>query len=237
MHPGASLGRATVAVPVGISVADARVEEDAGAVLAFAVTLSRAASGVLTVDYATADGSAQADVDYTAASGALTFRAGESSKTIEVAVLDDAHDEGEETLTLTLSNPSAGRLTDAVQLLRPRGGAVARRRRAHDLVRRRLREGPAGGGPVALAQPGAGPLRRRRRRPGGVGRDGPLPVARLAGNRARYRMGRGRGAGGMLLTPGSGPALHRVGRLDEYGRDYRSATASAYSTGRPWPSS
>ena len=104
---------ATVAGPVGISVADARVEEDAGAVLAFTVALSRAASGTLTVDYATSDGSAQASVDYTAASGTLTFQSGESSKTIEVAVLDDAHDEGEETLTLTLSNASSGRITDA----------------------------------------------------------------------------------------------------------------------------
>ena len=103
---------ATIAGPVGIAVADARVEEAVGAVLAFAVTLERAASGTVTVDYATADGSAQAGVDYTAASGTLTFQAGESSKTIEVAVLDDAHDEGEETLTLTLSNPSPGRLTD-----------------------------------------------------------------------------------------------------------------------------
>ena len=41
-------------------MADARVEEDDGAVLAFAVTLSPAASGTLTVDYATADGSALA---------------------------------------------------------------------------------------------------------------------------------------------------------------------------------
>ncbi len=103
---------ATVAGPVGIAVTDARVEEGAGAVLAFAVTLSRAASGTLTVDYQTANGSAQAGVDYTAASGTLTFRAGESSQTIEVGVLDDAHDEGEETLTLTLSNASSGRLTD-----------------------------------------------------------------------------------------------------------------------------
>ena len=102
---------ATVAGAVGISVADARVEEDAGAVLAFAVTLSRAASGTLTVDYASSDGSAQAGVDYTAASGTLRFQTGESSRTIEVAVLDDAHDEGEETLTLTLSNPSSGRLS------------------------------------------------------------------------------------------------------------------------------
>ena len=53
---------ATVRGPVGISVADAHVEEDAGAVLAFAVTLSRAASRALTVDYATSDGSAQAGV-------------------------------------------------------------------------------------------------------------------------------------------------------------------------------
>ena len=103
---------ATVAGPVGIAVADARVEEDAGALLAFVVTLSRAASSLLTVDYATADGSAQAGDDYTAASGTLTFQAGASSQTVEVAVLDDAHDEGEETLTLTLSNASSGRLTD-----------------------------------------------------------------------------------------------------------------------------
>ena len=103
---------ATVAGPVGISIADARVEEAAGALLAFTVTLSHAASGTLSVDYATADRSAQAGVDYTGASGTLTFDAGESSTTIEVAVLDDAHDEGEETFTLTLSNPSAGRLTD-----------------------------------------------------------------------------------------------------------------------------
>ena len=103
---------ATVASPVGIAVADARVEEGADAVLAFAVTLSRAASGTLTVDYATSDGTATAGEDYTATSGTLTFEAGESSKTIEVTVLDDAHDEGEETLTLRLSNPSGGRVTD-----------------------------------------------------------------------------------------------------------------------------
>ena len=104
---------ATVAGPVGISVGDARVEEGDGAVLAFLVTLSRAASGALTVAYATSDGSAQAGADYTAASGTLTFQAGESSRTIEVTVLDDSHDDGGETLTLTLSNAWGGRLVDA----------------------------------------------------------------------------------------------------------------------------
>ncbi len=103
---------ATVAVAAAISVADAQVEEDDGAVLAFGVTLDRAAGGTVTVDYATANGTATAGEDYTATSGTLRFPAGETSKTIEVAVLDDSHDEGEETLTLRLSNPVGGRLTD-----------------------------------------------------------------------------------------------------------------------------
>ena len=111
-RPLSNSNSASVIGPVGISVADARVEEGAGAVLAFAVTLSRAATNALTVDYATSNGSALAGQDYTAASGTLSFQAGESSGTIEVAVLDDAHDEGEETLTLTLSNASGAVVTD-----------------------------------------------------------------------------------------------------------------------------
>ena len=103
----------TIASPVGISVADARVDENGGAPLAFAVTLSRAASSTVTVDYATADGSAQAGSDYTATSGTLTFAAGDTEETVEVSVLDDSHDEGGETMTLRLSNPSEGRLADA----------------------------------------------------------------------------------------------------------------------------
>ena len=99
--------------PVGISVSDARVEEAAGAVLAFAVTLSRSASSPITINYATADGSATAGADYTAASGILTIESGSSSGSIEVTVLDDSHNDGEETLTLTLSNASSGVLTDA----------------------------------------------------------------------------------------------------------------------------
>ena len=98
--------------PVGVTVADAKVKEGAGAVLAFAVTLSRAATSAFTVDYATSDGTAQAGADYTAASGTLSFQSGDSSKTIDVSVLDDAHDEGEETLTLTLSNASGAYLAD-----------------------------------------------------------------------------------------------------------------------------
>ena len=105
----------TVRGPAMLTVADAVVEEAADAALAFAVTLSRARDAVTTVAYATSDGSATAGSDYTATSGTLTLAAGESQKTISVPVLDDAHNEGTETLTLTLSDPSPStvKLADA----------------------------------------------------------------------------------------------------------------------------
>ena len=98
--------------PPGLSVADAVVQEGPGAALAFAVTLDRPTSAAVQVDYATRNGSAQAGSDYTARSGTLSFAPGETAKTAEVAVLDDSHDEGSETLKLVLSNPSGAFLAD-----------------------------------------------------------------------------------------------------------------------------
>ena len=103
---------ATVPGPLALSVADARIDEGPNAVLAFEVTLNRAASATVTVDYASADGTATAGADYTAVSGTLTFDAGETTKTVDVPVLDDAHDDTEETLTLTLSNATGARIRD-----------------------------------------------------------------------------------------------------------------------------
>ncbi|MCY4584296.1 MAG: hypothetical protein OXE50_16105, partial [Chloroflexi bacterium] len=98
----------TVPGPPGLSVADARVHEAAGAVLDFAVTLARASVETVTVDYATSDGTATAGADYEERSDTLSFAPGETAKTVSVPVLDDGHDEGEETMTLTLSNPRGG---------------------------------------------------------------------------------------------------------------------------------
>ena len=103
---------ATVRGPAALTVADARAEEGVDETIDFAVTLSRAASGTVTVDYATANGTATLGQDYTAASGTLTFASGETSKTVSVPVLDDAIDEGEETFTLTLSNASGAAIED-----------------------------------------------------------------------------------------------------------------------------
>ena len=104
---------ATVAGPPAISVSDATVQEAEGAVLVFTATLSHASSRTVTVDYATSNGTAVAGSDYTAASGTLTFNAGDTSQTVQVTVLTDSEDESQQTLTLTLSNPSQATLDDA----------------------------------------------------------------------------------------------------------------------------
>ena len=86
-----------------LSVRDARVSEGPGATLAFAVTLDRTRDREVRVKYATSDVTAKQGMDYTGVSGTLRFAPGETSKTVWVPVLDDAHDEGTETLVLRLS--------------------------------------------------------------------------------------------------------------------------------------
>ena len=102
--------QARIAGPPTLSVADAEVDENAGATLDFDVTLSRALNETVTVGYGTADVSASAGADYTSTSGTLTFAAQETSKTVSVPVLNDGHDEGSETMTLSLSSPSPTRV-------------------------------------------------------------------------------------------------------------------------------
>ena len=112
-RPLSNANAATVRAMAALSAADAETTEGAGATLEFAVTLSRAAAGTVTVGYATSDGTAVAGTDYTSASGTLTFGPGETSRTVSVTVLDDTVDDDGETLTLTLSNASGARLADA----------------------------------------------------------------------------------------------------------------------------
>ena len=126
-HPGWQAGQrvavkltredpnAVVAAGPGVSVADAQVQEAEGAVLSFSVSLNEAQDSAVSVRYATSDGTAMAGADYEAVSGMVRFAPGETQKTVSVPVIDDAHDEGEETFTLTLSNASGGNawLSDA----------------------------------------------------------------------------------------------------------------------------
>lgn len=97
---GSSTPTASVA---GISV----TEGNSGTTSAtFTVTLSEAAATAVTMAYATASGTATSGVDFTAASGTLTFAAGQTTQTVSVAVIGDTAVEADETFTLAFTNPS-----------------------------------------------------------------------------------------------------------------------------------
>ena len=101
--------------PPSLGVDDVTVTEGgSGTVNAtFTVRLSTASGRTVTVDWATSDGTATAGSDYTAGSGTLTFAAGETYKTFDVAVTGDTVDEADETYTVTLSNASNASIADA----------------------------------------------------------------------------------------------------------------------------
>ncbi len=77
------------------------------------VSLNSPSGKTVTVDYTTVDGTALAGEDYGAAQGTLTFAPGETSRTITVNIIGDDLREGNETLTVQLSNPVNATLGDA----------------------------------------------------------------------------------------------------------------------------
>jgi glucose/arabinose dehydrogenase len=74
------------------------------------ITLTRSGNLGLaaSVDYAASNGTASDRSDYTTALGTLTFEAGVTSKTFNILLTDDAYVENNETVNLTLSNPTNG---------------------------------------------------------------------------------------------------------------------------------
>jgi len=91
-----------------LSMVGAAAPEDAG-MLRFRAALSRASSATVTVAYTTADvagaNAATEGEDYEAASGTLTIPAGDLSAFIDVTLLDDDDDEGDEWFELNLATP------------------------------------------------------------------------------------------------------------------------------------
>ena len=125
-HTAAGGGYGGLTAQVAVTVTDATptlriagaAAAESAAALLFEVLLSAPASGAVTVGYATADGSAQAGADYTAAAAdaTLTIEAGARSAVIAVPVVDDALDEADaETFTVTLRDPVQAALADGAQ--------------------------------------------------------------------------------------------------------------------------
>ena len=103
------------AAPV-LSIADASANEDAGTI-DFTVTMSGISAQAVTVDYATADSSALAGSDYTAAtSGTLTIPVDSTSGVITVPITDDAISEGAEVFKLQFSSAAGATMSDSLGL-------------------------------------------------------------------------------------------------------------------------
>src|SRR5262249_21105531 len=80
----------------------------------FAVKLSAASRNVVSVRFATTDGTATFPGDYTAASGSLIFRPGQTVKAVAVSVAGDTEVEQNETFTVTVSSPRNARIAHGV---------------------------------------------------------------------------------------------------------------------------
>ena len=99
----------TAAPAASFSVASIEIGESAGEAT-ITVNLSVAPSHTVHIDYASGGGTATAGSDYAPAAGTLSFGSGQTSKSFNIAISDDALDEPNETIQLSISSPSGGTL-------------------------------------------------------------------------------------------------------------------------------
>ena len=100
--------------PPSITINDvAVVEGNSGTSTAtFTVSLAPAIAQPVTVNYATANGTAASGSDYAATSGTLTFDPSMTTRTISVAITGDATFEQNETFFVNLSQPTNATIAD-----------------------------------------------------------------------------------------------------------------------------
>ncbi len=103
----------TVTVPQ-LSISNASVMEGTGNSVdaVFTVSLSTASSVAITVNFETADGTANAPADYAATNGTLTFSPGATSMTVTVPVAGDSLHEATETFFVNLSGATNATIAD-----------------------------------------------------------------------------------------------------------------------------
>jgi len=97
-----------------ISINDVSVDEGTGTTNAgFTVSLSNASSQTITVNYATANGSATSGNEYVATNGTVTFAPGQLTQPINVTVNGDLINEDSVTFNVNLTVPTNATITDA----------------------------------------------------------------------------------------------------------------------------
>lgn len=98
-----------------ISISDVTISEgNSGTKLAtFNVNLSASSTDTVTVQYATADGTATQPSDYVSASGTVTFVPTDTSETVSITLNGDAVEEFNETFFVNLTSPTNATINDA----------------------------------------------------------------------------------------------------------------------------
>ena len=112
---GSDIGAFELQSGSAFSINDITVTEGNSATTAatFTVSLIEASSQTVTVNYATADGTATAGTDYQSSSGTLTFAPGQTTQTVSVQVNGENVSEEDESFFVNLSNPTNATISDA----------------------------------------------------------------------------------------------------------------------------
>ncbi|RDE50706.1 MAG: hypothetical protein DVS81_09535, partial [Candidatus Accumulibacter meliphilus] len=90
------------------------VVDEAAKEASFVITLDRPSTGVVSMNYATQDGTAIAGSDFVATSGSLSFAVGETARTVQVSLLNDSTPESSEAFNLVLSALNGATTLDPV---------------------------------------------------------------------------------------------------------------------------
>ncbi|MEM8529349.1 MAG: carbohydrate binding domain-containing protein [Chloroflexota bacterium] len=96
--------------PLAVSFTTDAFTVEEGTTATISAQLNQTNEEAVTVAYATADGSATNQRDYTSTSGTLTFPPGVTQQTFTITTLDDAKFEGNETILLWLTEPEGAEL-------------------------------------------------------------------------------------------------------------------------------
>ena len=107
LHEGASV---TIKGPAVLSITDATGQEAAGASVNFRLTLSRPLTVPGSVMWFTEDITAKNGEDFEGGEGMVHFTRGDISKTLVIPIIDDGHNEGEETFKIILYSDEGLRL-------------------------------------------------------------------------------------------------------------------------------
>lgn len=94
-------------LPGGIQFNSATYSVDEnGGLATITVARTNGSEGAVSISYATSNGTASSSTDYNSTSGTLSWGDGDTmSQTFTVAIIDDADEESDETIILTLSSP------------------------------------------------------------------------------------------------------------------------------------